>query len=65
MEGGHFSVYDKNEVNIYYGRKAKIIITEEAALKGYRCPRENLRRIPLVKYVQNENTDTLILISKD
>ena len=39
--------------------------TEEAVLKGYRCPREKLWRIPLVKDVQNENTDTLILNSKD
>ena len=65
MGGGYFAVYDKNEVNIYDGRKSKTIITEEAVLKGYRCPRKKLWRIPLVKYVQNENTDTLILNSKD
>ena len=53
MEGGYFAVYDKNEVNIYDGRKEKIIITEEAVLKGYRCLREKLWRIPLVKDVQN------------
>ena len=63
-EGGYFAVYDKNEVNIYDGKKAKIIITEEAVLKGYRCPRKKLWRIPLVKDVQNENTDTIILNSK-
>ena len=40
VQGVYFAVYDKNEVNIYDGRKAKIIITEEAVLKGYRCPRE-------------------------
>ena len=65
MEGGYFAVYDKNEVNIYNGRKAKIMITEEAVLKGYRCPRERLWRILLVRDVQNENTDTLILNKKD
>ena len=65
VEGGYFSVYDKNELNIYDGRKTKIIITEEAVLKGYRCPREKLWRIPLVADVQNENTDTLLLKSKD
>ena len=53
VEVGYFAVYDKNEVNIYNGIKAKIIITEEAVLKGYRCPREKLWRIPLVAYVQN------------
>ena len=50
-EGGYFSVYDKNEVNIYDERNAKILITEEAVLKGYGCPREKLWRIPLVKDV--------------
>ena len=40
VEGGYFAVYDENEVNIYDGRKAKIIITEEAVLKGYICPQE-------------------------
>ena len=64
MEGGYFAVYDEDEVNIYDGRKAKIIITEEAFLRGYRCPREKLWRIPLVKDVQNENIDTLIFNSK-
>ena len=59
------SIYDENEVNIYDGRKSKTIITEETVLKGYRCPREKLWRIPLVKDVQNENIDTLILNSKD
>ena len=65
MEEGYFAVYDKNEVNIYDGRKSKIIITEEEVLKGYRCPREKLWRIPPVKDVQNENTDTIILNIKD
>ena len=65
VEGGYFAVYDENEVNIYDGKNAKIIITEEAFLKGYRFPREKLWRIPLIKDVQNENTDTIILNSKD
>ena len=40
VEGGYFAIYDKNEVNIYDGKKEKIIITEEAVLKGYRRPRK-------------------------
>ena len=51
VEGGYFAVYGQNEVNIYDGSKAKIIITEEAVLKGYRCPCKKLWRIPLVKDV--------------
>ena len=64
-EVGCFAVYDENEVNIYDGKKVKIIITEEAVLKGYRCPHKKLWRIPLVKDFQNENTDTIILNRKD
>ena len=41
MEGGYFTVYDENEVNIYDGKKAKIIITEEAFLKGYNSRAKN------------------------
>ena len=65
MEGVYFALYDENEVNIYDGKKAKIIITEEAVLKDYRCPREKLWRIPLIEDVQNENTDTIILNIED
>ena len=53
VDGGYFAVYDENEVNIYNGKKSKIGITEEAVLKGYRCPREKQWRIPLVKDAQN------------
>ena len=65
VEGGYFAVYDKNEVNIYDGKKAKIIITDEAVLKGYRYTREKLWRIPLIEDVRNDNTDTIILDNKD
>ena len=41
VEGGYFAVYDENEVNIYDGKKAKIIITEEAFLKGYNSRAKN------------------------
>ena len=53
------------KVNIYDGKEAKIIITEEAVLKEYRCPHEKIWNIPLIEDVQNENTDTIILNSKD
>ena len=37
-------------------------ISEEAVLKGWRCPRANLWRIPLVKCaITNKNTQTLLL----
>ena len=65
MEGRDFAVYDKNKVNIYNGKKAKIFITEEAVLKGYRCPCEKIWKIPLIEDFQNENTDTIILDSED
>ena len=40
----------------------KIGISNDTVLKGWRCPRANLWRIPLVKCkITNENTETLLL----
>ena len=57
------SIYDNTEVNIYDGRTVKITVSEEAVLKGWRCPRTRMWRIPLNHKVRNEQTDTLILNS--
>ena len=46
-ESGYMSIFDGNEVNIYYGRNATIIMSEDAFLKGWRCPGTKLPRIPL------------------
>ena len=46
-EGGYVSVFDGDEVNIYDGRTATITVPKEEVLKGWRCSRTKLFRIPL------------------
>ena len=46
-KAGYISICDGKEVNIYDGRTAKITVSEEAVLKGWRCPHQNLWRVPL------------------
>ena len=43
----------------------KITVSEEAVLKGWRCKRTGLWRVPLQRNVVNENTDTLIIDRPD
>ena len=62
-DANYFTVYDDKEVNIYDGKTAKIYITEEAVLRGYRCTHSKLWRIPLRDTVTNQNTQTVLLNS--
>ena len=64
-DANYFTVYDDKEVNIYDGKTTKIYITEEAVLRGYRCPDSKLWRIPLTDTVTNQNTQTVLLNSPD
>ena len=61
VEAGYVSTCDDSEVNIYDGRTVKIVVSEEAVLKGWRCPRTGMWRVPLHHNVTNLNTDTLLL----
>jgi len=58
---GYTAIYDENEVDFYNTITTKITVSAEAVLKGWRCPRMNLWRVPLVPIVTNLNTDTLML----
>ena len=60
-DAGYISICDGKEVNIYDGCTAKITISEEAVLKGWRCPHQNLWRVPLQSNVTNLNLHTLLL----
>ena len=62
-KAGNVSICDDEEVNIYDGRTVKIIVSEEAVLTGWRCPRTRMWRTPLQHTVKNDHTDTLILNS--
>jgi hypothetical protein len=60
-DAGYTAIYDENEVNFYDTKTTKITVSAEAVLKGWRCSRMKLWRVPLVPIVTNLNTDTLIL----
>ena len=57
---GCMKVYNRKEVNVYDGSTTKNIVSEEALLKGWRCPQTTLWRIPLIggiyhRYLPSEN----------
>ena len=61
-QAGYVSVCNDKEVNLYDVRTVKINVSDEAVLKGWRCPKANLWRIPIVKgAITNKNTQTLLL----
>jgi hypothetical protein len=60
-EAGYMAIYDKDKVNFYNARTTKITVLADAVLQGWQCPCMNLWRIPLVPFITNFNTDTLIL----
>ena len=62
-DAGYISICDRDEVNLYDKRTDKIVVSEEAFLKGWRCPVTNIWRIPLSKHItaDNQNTHTIIL----
>ncbi len=61
VEADYIAIYDKQEVNFYDATTTKIMVSEEAVLKGWRCPVTKLWRIPLVDKPDNLNTDALLL----
>ena len=47
VAAGYTVVYDDKEVNYYEKATTKIVVSEEAALRGWRCPRHKLWCVPL------------------
>ena len=62
-ESGYVSVCDGDEVNIFDGHTATITVLEDEVLKGWRCPRTKLWRIPLQAQVTDLNMYTLLINS--
>ena len=54
-KAGYVSICDDSEVNIYDGCTVKIVISEAAVLKGWRCRRTKMWRVPLQPNVTNLN----------
>ncbi len=59
-DANYVAIFDKDEVNIYDANKTKIIVSHSAILRGWQCKQTNLWRVPLIKNVQNNNTDTVL-----
>ena len=62
----YVTVFDKEEVNVYDANDVKITVTRGAILRGWRCPRTGLWRIPLCPTIRsdnvaNVNTQTVLL----
>jgi hypothetical protein len=60
-DADYIAVYDKEEVNFNKAKTTKITVSEEAVLKGWRCPAAGLWWLPLVENPVNLNTNTLLL----
>ncbi len=54
-------IYNKQEVNFYDATTTKIVVLEEAVLKGWQCPVTKLWYVSLVDKPDNLNTETLLL----
>jgi hypothetical protein len=42
LDADYIAIYDKEEVNFYNAKTTRIIISEEAVLKGWQCPAAGL-----------------------
>ena len=58
---GYVTFFDGEEVNIFDVSHTKTTMTKEAILRGWQDTTCGLLRIPLVKTVINENTDTVLV----
>jgi hypothetical protein len=61
VEAGYTAIHDDKEVNFYDTATTKILVSEDAILKGWGCSWAKLWRVPLVDNVRNKNMDTLLL----
>ncbi len=56
---GYTTVFEKDKVTIYDMLKRMLVVPREEILRGWRVG--DLWRIPLVKMVMNNNTDTVLV----
>jgi hypothetical protein len=60
INANYIAIFDKAEVNIYNANKKSIVVSRGTILRGWRCKQTNLWQVPLIKNVQNNNTDTVL-----
>jgi hypothetical protein len=61
VDAGYTVVYDDKEVNYYKKATTKIILLEDAVLRGWQCPRNKLWHVPFIPDVWNLNIDSILL----
>jgi hypothetical protein len=59
-DANYVAIFNKDKVNIYDAKKTTIIVSCGAILQGWRCKQTNLWQVPLIKNVQNNNSDTVL-----
>jgi hypothetical protein len=60
VDTNYIAIFDKDKVNIYDANKTSIVVSHGAILQGWRCKQTNLWRVPLIKDIKNNNTDTVL-----
>ena len=60
-DAGYCTIFDDKEVNINNASNTQITVTRVAVLRGWRDTTGGLWRIPLVKNMTNENTQTVLV----
>ncbi len=60
VDANYIAIFDKDKVNIYDANKTSILISRGAILQGWQCKQTNLWQVPLIKNIQNNNTDTVL-----
>ena len=60
-DANYITIFTPEEVQVFDGNDANFKVSGQVVMKGWRCPRTKLWRVPMVESWTNENTDTVLL----
>jgi hypothetical protein len=60
VDANYIAIFDKDEINIYNANKTTIVVSRGAILQGWWCRQTNLWRVPLIRNVKNNNSNTVL-----
>jgi hypothetical protein len=60
VNANYIAIFNKDKINIYDASKTNIANSCGTILQGWRCRQTNLRQVPLIRNVKNNNTDTVL-----
>jgi hypothetical protein len=60
-DAGYITVFDKDTVKMYDAYNTQVIVTQDAVINGWCENKTGMWRVALVSFVQNLNTDTILL----